>query len=123
MSMAARPISSRAVSSISLAAITALPASLLLVPPQLVLDGVYEGVPRGLDDVVGDAHRPPRLVAVARGDEHAGLGSRAFALVEDAHLVVEQADFAEVRIELLEGLPQRMVEGIDRPVARGRGVL
>src|SRR5256885_11308640 len=32
----------------------------------------------------------PRLLAVARGDQHAGLCRGALGLVEDAHLVVEQ---------------------------------
>src|ERR1700675_4461763 len=123
MSMAARAISSRAVSSISLAAITVLPASLLLVPPQLVFDGVHERVPRGLDDVVGDSHRPPRLVAVAGGDEDARLGAGTLGLVEDAHLVVQERHFLEARVKVLEGLPERVVEGVDGAVAGGGGVL
>src|SRR5262245_62539720 len=139
MSMAARAISSRAVSSISLAAITPMPAATrgawgrrghdarlagapgesenrrsllrrsrgradcggpgpassargpLLVAAQLELDGVHQRLPRRLDDVVGHAHRAPRLVAVARGDQHPGAGGGGLGLVEDAHLVVEQA--------------------------------
>src|SRR5512143_3794636 len=115
MSMAARAVSSRAVSSISLAGIviavgkrgpgsparpgaTGLSPPLLLVPTELVLDGVDEGVPRRLDDVVGDAHRPPRFVAVPRGHEHASLRPGARGLGEDAHLVVEQRHLAEVRV-------------------------
>src|SRR5215470_11512292 len=126
MSMAARAVSSRAVSSISLAGIMLvsqlcavpglargpprrapgawLPPALALVPAELVLDRVHERLPRGLDDVVRHAHRPPRLVAVARGDEHARPRRRAFGLVEDAHLVVEERHLAQVRVELLEGL-------------------
>src|SRR5215467_6549370 len=106
MSMAARAVSSRAVSSISLAGIFTAraysAAPLLLVAAELVLDRVDEGVPRGLDDVVGDAHRAPRLVSVARGHEHARLGAGALGLVEDANLVVEQRHLAEVRVEVLE---------------------
>src|SRR5215471_11847036 len=125
--MAARAVSSRAVSSISLAGIIrsarcriagdggaapgapALAPALLLVSPELVLDRVDEGLPRSLDDVVGDAHRAPRLVPVARGDEHARLGPGALGLVEDAHLVVEEGHLLEVRVEVLEGLAQRVV--------------
>src|SRR5713226_2030765 len=99
-----------------------LSLALSLVAAKLVLNGIDEGLPGGLDDVVGYAHRAPRLVAIARGDEHARLGPRAFALVEDAHLVVEQAHFSKIRVELLEGFPERMVEGIDGPIARGRRV-
>ena len=75
--MAARAISSRATSSISFAEIAngqRLP--LALVAAQLVLDRVHQRLPRRLDDVVGDAHRAPGLVAVARGDQHARLGRR-----------------------------------------------
>src|SRR5215831_4743751 len=124
MSMAARAISSRAVSSISLAGIggtcpsAGIPLTpalspegrgretsalvLALVAAELVLDGVDQGLPGRFDDVVGHAHRAPRLVAVAGGDEHAGPGSGALALVEDANLVVEQAHLAQARIEVLE---------------------
>src|SRR6266545_7835675 len=113
MSIAARAMSSRAVSSISLAGITALsphpapPAPLPSPPPgerakvqgrgrvaelpfalpfvasELVLDGIHQRLPGRLDDIVGDAHRAPRLVAVARGNEHAGLGRRPLGLVQD----------------------------------------
>src|SRR3990172_10232407 len=111
MSMAARAISSRAASSISLAGMggtgplplplspkgergsVALPFA--LVAAELVLDRVHQGLPGGLDDVVGDPDRAPGLVAVAGGDEHARLGRRALRLVEDAHLVVEQGHFAQ----------------------------
>src|SRR5215471_19232096 len=154
MSMAARAISSRAVSSISLAGIGGMleelhPLNLLsprlaaaaapqldllsprlaaaaapqlelrtlfrgegegstlalaLVATEFVLDGVDEGLPGSLDDVVGHTHRAPRLVAVAGGDEHARPRRGALALVEDAHLVVEQAHLAKARKEVLESL-------------------
>src|SRR5262249_7257835 len=76
-----------------------------------------------LDDVVGHTHRAPRLVAVAGGDEHARPRRGALALVEDAHLVVEQAHLAKARIEVLESLAEGMVEGVDGAVAGGRGGL
>src|SRR5436309_5774272 len=125
MSMAARAISSRAVSSTSLAGITslALPAASLLVSPQLVLDGVHQGLPGGLDDVVGDAHCPPRLVPVAGGDQHACLGAGPLGLVEDAHLVVEKRHLLEVGIEFLERLPERVIQRVDGAVSGGGGVL
>src|SRR5438093_3457743 len=97
--------------------------ALALVATELVLDGVHEGLPGGLDDIVGHPHRAPRLVAIAGGDEHAGLGRRALALVENADLVVEEAHLAQVRVEVLEGLAEGMVESIDGAVAGGRGVL
>src|SRR5437667_4418445 len=145
MSMAARAVSSRAVSSISLAGIVVmclwersapltlpspqrgegmrLALALALVAAELVLDGVHEGLPGGLDDVVGHPHRAPCLVAVAGGDEHAGLGRRALALVENADLVVEEAHHAQVRVEVFQSLAEGMVESIDGAVAGGRGVL
>src|SRR5262245_18826600 len=144
MSMAARAISSRAVSSISLAGIAGMCVEILhpsplpspheggggrlalvlaLVAAELGVDGRDEGPPGSPDDVVGRPHGAPRPVAVAGGHEHAGPGRRALALVEDAHLVVEQAHLAEARIEVLERLAQGMVEGVHGAVARGRGVL
>src|SRR5882724_12704746 len=94
-----------------------------LVAAKLVLDGVHEGLPGSLDDIVGHPYRAPCLVTVARGDEHAGLGRGALALVEDADLVVEEAHLAQVGVEVLEGLAERMVERIDGAMARGGGVL
>src|SRR5256885_17236930 len=65
----------------------------------------------------------PRLLAVARGDQHAGLCRGALGLVEDAHLVVEQPHRLEARVELLERLAERVVERVDGPVAGRRRVL
>src|SRR5713226_7032268 len=127
MSIAARAMSSHAVSSISLAGITAifpspyplpphptlspsgerikvrgtgrawvLPFPLPFVSTKLVLDGIHQRLPGGLDDIVGHAHRAPRLIAVTRGDEHAGLGRGPFRLVQDAHLVVQQCHLFEI---------------------------
>src|SRR5258705_10969142 len=89
----------------------ALPLTLLFVPPQLVLHRVHERLPGGLDDVVRDPDGPPRLVAVTRGDEDTGLGPGGLRLVEDAHLVVEQRHLAQVRVEVLEGLAEGVIEG------------
>src|SRR5215472_5289043 len=94
-----------------------------LVAAELVLDGVDQSLPGRFDDVVGYAHRAPRLVAVAGGDQHAGPGSGALALVEDANLVVEQAHLAQARIEVLERFAESVVESVDGAVARGRGML
>src|SRR5713101_9017382 len=99
MSIAARAISSRAVSSISLAGIRKLPFAFTLVAAELVLDGIDERLPGSFDDVVGHPDRAPRLVAVSGRDQHARLGRRALRLVEDAHLVVQQPHLAEVRVE------------------------
>src|SRR5580765_2532085 len=114
MSMAARAINSRATSSITFAAManaSALP--LALVAPQLVLDRIHQRLPRRLDDIVGDADRPPGLVAVPRGDEDARLGAGALGLVQDADLVVEERHLPQVGVEVAEGLAQGVVERID----------
>src|SRR6185503_11039675 len=94
-----------------------------LVAAQLVLNRVHQGLPGGLDDVVGDADRAPGLVAVARGDEHPCLGRGAFGLLEDAHLVVEELHAAEVWIELFQRLAESVVESVDGAVTRRRRVL
>src|SRR5438094_6019766 len=93
------------------------------VAAQLVLDRVDERLPRGLDDVVGNTDGAPGLVAIARGDEHARLGGRALRLVQDSHFVVEELHGPEARIELLQSLTKRVVEGVDRTVPRRGGVL
>ena len=51
------------------------------------------------------------------------LAAGALRLVEDADLVVEQRHLAQVGVEVLERLAQRVVERVHRPVARRRGVL
>src|SRR5678815_2700286 len=122
--MAARTINSRATSSISFAAITDASAlSLALIAAQLVLDRIHQRLPRRLDDIVRDADRPPGLVAVSRGDEDARLGAGALGLVQDADLVVEERHLPQVGVEVLESLAQGVVERVDRPIARRRGVL
>src|SRR5207302_9584930 len=93
--------------------------ALALVTPKLVFDRVHERA-RRLDDVVGDTHRAPGLLAVARGDEDARLGSRPLRLVEDPDPVVDQADRLEGRVELVERLAQGVVEGV-HGAAAGRG--
>ena len=55
-------------------------------------EGVDEGVPRRLDDVVVDADGGPLPHAVRGVDEHPGGGARAALPAEDAHLVVGQRD-------------------------------
>src|SRR2546429_129727 len=90
---------------------------------ELVLDRGHERLPGGLDDVVRDPHRAPRLRAGARGDELPRLRRGALGLVEDAHLVVEEPHRPEVRVKLLERLAERVVERVDGPVARRRGML
>src|ERR1700687_5399471 len=62
----------------------------LFVLEQLVLDGVHEGFPTGLDDVVIDADGPPRVLAVSAFDDDARLGACAQRGIEDAHLVVHE---------------------------------
>ncbi len=53
-------------------------------------------------------------------DPGPGRGRRP--AVEDAHLVVDQVDVVDARVERPERLAQRGVEGVDRAVAVGGGV-
>ena len=61
-------------------------------------------------------------VAVARIDDDPGPGPGGRLAVEDAHLVVDEVDVVEHRVERAERLAQGGVEGVDRAVAVGRGV-
>src|SRR5690606_32665312 len=94
-------------------------AAALRLLGDLVLDGVDEGLPGGLDDVLGDADRLPLVLVVGRLDEDARDRGGAVAAVQDAHLVVDEPHLAQFGVEALERLAERAVEGVDRPVADG----
>src|SRR5690606_1016032 len=87
------------------------------VPAQAVGEGVDQGAPGRLDDVVAHADGDPAGLAVAGLDQHPGDRVGAVALVEDAHLVVDQLELGDRRPRLLDRLPQRLVEGVDWSVA------
>src|SRR6266851_8807218 len=87
-----------------------LPLTLPFIAPQLVLNRIDERLPGSLDDVVRDADGPPRVIPIARGDQDPGARRGRLRLVEDAHLVVEQRHLAQIRVEVLEGLAQGVVE-------------
>src|SRR5262245_7586953 len=105
----------------ALAATTAALASALLV--ELELQAVDQGLPARLDDVRRDTDGAPVLVLVARLDQHPDQASRALGAAEDADLVVVEADLGDLRVELADRLPQRLVEGVHRAVALRRRVL
>ena len=84
-----------------------------------VLQRVHERLPRRGDDVLVDADRAPHVLAVGGVDEHARDRAGAVALVEDADLVVDELDVAQVRVDLGDRVAQRGVERVDRPVALG----
>src|SRR6266403_2048589 len=90
---------------------------------ELVVHAVDQGLPARLDHVVRHAHRPPALVLVPRLDEHAHHRLGALLVAEHAHLVVVEPDVLDLGVELAEGLAQRAVEGVDRPVPLRRRVL
>src|SRR4051794_37698377 len=83
------------------------------------LERVDERVPAGLDHVLGDANRAPRVHAVRRVEQHARHGTRALALVEDADLEVHELDVAQVRVALADRCSERLVERVHRAVALG----
>src|SRR5947208_5867004 len=101
------------------AAAVASPALLV----ELVVHAVDQGLPARLDHVVRHAHRPPALVLVARLDEYAHHRLGPLLVAEHAHLVVVEPDVLDLGVELAEGLAQRAVEGVDRPVPLRRRVL
>ena len=66
---------------------------------------------------------PQRVVAVGGVEQHARDRAGRLPLVEDADLVVDELDVAQVRIGLGDRLAQRGVERVDRAVAlRGADV-
>ena len=62
---------------------------------------------------------PQRLVAVGGVEQHAGDRAGAVVLVEDPHLVVDELDVRQVRVQLGDRLAQRLVERVHRAVALG----
>src|SRR5690606_33801059 len=70
-----------------------------------------------LDHVRADTHGDPRALAVGRLDQDARDGVGAVALVEDADAEVDQVELGDVRVDLLDGQAQRVVEGVDGAVA------
>ena len=98
------------------------PAELRPGLPDRVLERVGERLRRGRDDVRVAAHRGPRSRAILRVDDDARPGRGRGVAVEDAHLVVDEVDGVELRVERPQRLAQRAVERIDRAVAVGRGV-
>ena len=88
-----------------------------LILEQLVLERVDQGQPARLDDVLADADRAPDVVAVAPLDHDAHPGGRPGPGVDDAHLVIDQLHLRQARVERLQRLAQRAVEGVHRAVA------
>src|SRR5918995_3144253 len=81
-----------------------------------VFEAVYEGLPGGFDDVLGDADGSPHPLAVRRVYEDAGRCGRGAVLVEDADLVVGEVDLVQLRIVRPDGFPQRLIEGVYRTI-------
>ena len=84
------------------------------------LQRVDQRVPGRLDDVLVDADRAPRVRPVGRVEQHARRRAGRLPLVEDADLVVDEADVAQVRVALADRVAQRAVERVDRAVALRR---
>src|SRR5919204_2748764 len=80
---------------------------------------VHERVPARLDHVLVDADRAPRVAAVGGVEQHPRGGAGGLPLVEDADLVVDELDVAQVRIALADRRAQRAVERVDRAIALG----
>src|ERR1017187_6106712 len=83
---------------------------------QLQADGVDEGFPTGVDDVLADADGAPTAAVVAPLDEDADIGGRAFAGIEDADFVIGEADVGDLRIEPGKALAQADVQGVEGAV-------
>ena len=81
------------------------------------VEPVDQRAPRRLDHVVADADGDPRRLAVAGLDQHPGDRVGAVALVEDAHLVVDELELRDLGERLADRGAQRLVERVDRAVA------
>ena len=112
---AGSPVAAASTGEMALVATPQLGAGL----PDRVLERVGEGRCGRRDDVRVGAHRRPRPGAVLRVDDDPGArGGRRIA-IEDAHLVVDEVDVVDGRVERPQRLAQRGVEGVDRAVAVG----
>lgn len=86
---------------------------------QFVFDAVDECSPTGFDNVIADADRAPGFFAVGALDVHADGGGGAGRRINDADLVVDQADFTELRVRTGECFTQSGVERVDWSVSFG----
>src|SRR4029453_12118155 len=80
-------------------------------PEEAVVDAVGGGLPGGGGGVGGDADGGPFGLGVGGGDQDAGDGAGAGAAVEDADLVVDQADVLELGVAGAQGAAEGLVEG------------
>src|ERR1700716_3385719 len=88
-----------------------------------VFEGVEERGERGLDDVARAADRRPPPRSLAGIDEHARRRRGAGSAIEDAPLVLVQADAAQAWELRAQGLSERGVECVHRTIARGGRVI
>src|ERR1041384_8845222 len=90
---------------------------LLGEPHQFEPDGIHPRLPTGLDYVIGHSYSRPALAMIAPLDQHAHVGGSASVRVEDAHLVVRQPDFGDLRIKLRKTFAEAQMQCIKRAVA------
>src|SRR5215212_2125695 len=77
--------------------------SRLLRPVYAVFEAVYQCLPGGFDDVLGDADGSPHALPVGRAYEDSGRGGGGAVLVQDADLVVGEVDFLQLGIVRPDG--------------------
>ena len=82
---------------------------------------VHQGLPRGLDDVLGHADRRPDALGVGRVEQHSRHRPGPLRSVEHADAVVGQMHVAQLPEVRLDGEAEGGVEGVDGPVAFGGG--
>src|SRR5664280_587847 len=89
---------------------------------QRVFHAVSQGLEGGGDDVFAHSDGAPFAMAIAGRDQDTGLGRGAGGAVDDADLVICKFQFAQLREEFGQRLPQRAVERVYRTVALGHRV-
>ena len=90
---------------------------------QPVFKRVCQRQPGCIDNVGRAPNGPPDVVAIGRLDRHTDGRSRRALFVQDADLVIGQADDVDIGVVFVKCLSQGRIERIDWPVPFGRSVV
>ncbi len=86
---------------------------------QCVFHAIRQGLPAGLDDIRTGPDGSPGAFAVTEIGEYAGDRCGSLPCIDDAYLVVGEADALQFRVIPAEDLVQGLRQGIHRTIALG----